>query len=159
MRVDVIIKMSFAVIGKLGQGYSEKGVEWIPPLWKEANSNFAEISSLAKKDENENLVGFWGAMSDTDDSFNRWSEQGKYLAGCEVVDKATPPENWTKWMIPSYKYLVVKCTQETYAKIFNDMIEQYFPDNNHQLVGAVHEYYDPQESDGGLYLYFPIERL
>jgi len=32
-------------------------------------------------------------MSDTDEKFESWKEQGKYLAGCEVVDNALPPNN------------------------------------------------------------------
>ena len=55
--------------------------------------------------------------------------------------------------------LVVKCSQEEYGSIFNNIINSYIPEHNYQLAGAVHEYYSPQESDGGLYLYFPIERL
>lgn len=159
MIVDVLEKQSFSVIGKLGQGNSSQGSLWIPPLWQAANGNFHEIAELAKKDEDDNMVGIWGAMSDIDESFHRWSNQGKYLAGCEVIDGAVAPEGWTKWTIPSYKFLVVKCSQEEYGSIFNNMINSYLPEHNYQLVGAVHEYYSPQESDGSFYLYFPIERL
>lgn len=159
MKVNIITKESFSVIGKLGQGLSSKGFEWIPPLWQEANSKFDEIRKLAKIDSTGNILGIWGAMSDIDDKFERWKEQGKYLAGCEVVDNAVPPINWTKWVIPSYKYAVIKCTQDTYGDIFNCMVNEYIPQHDYTIVGAVHEFYDPKCSNGELYLYFPIEKL
>lgn len=159
MDVKLIEKESFAVIGKLGQGLADKGFEWIPPLWEEANSNFNEISNLAKLDSTGNIVGIWGAMSDTDEKFKPWKEQGKYLAGCEVVNNAIAPINWTKWIIPSYKYAVVKCTKKTYSDIFNYMVKEYIPQHEFSIVGAVHEFYNPKDTTGELYLYFPIKKL
>ncbi|WP_042209297.1 transcription activator effector-binding protein, partial [Paenibacillus durus] len=57
MVVHIEEKHSFTVIGKMGQGLSSESTEWIPKLWQEANQNFGEISSLAKKDSAGNLVG------------------------------------------------------------------------------------------------------
>ena len=108
--VDIIEKQQFSVIGKLGKGLAIEGPKWIPPLWQEANSNFAEISNLAKLDAEGNIIGIWGAMSDVDEKFERWKEEGKYLAGCEVTDDAIAPNGWTKWVIPAFKYVVTKCT-------------------------------------------------
>ena len=159
MKVDIVEKKSFAVIGKLGQGYADQGSQWIPPLWEATNKNFHEIEGLAKYDQEGNMVGSWGAMSDIDDSFHRWSDQGKYLAGCEADLTAVAPEGWTKWVIPSYRFLVVKCNRETYGQIFQTVINSYMPDNNYELAGAVHEFYLPKEKDGSLYLFFPIQKL
>ena len=159
MKVEMITKASFSVIGKLGQGPSNEGFKWVPPLWQEANSNFNEISTLAKLDADGNILGIWGAMSDVDEKFERWKEEGKYLAGCEVADTAIPPVNWTKWVIPSYKYAVVKCTEDTYGSAFNYMLNEYLPQNQYNLAGAVHEFFDPKCNNGELYLYFPIEKL
>ncbi|GGD56755.1 hypothetical protein GCM10010911_13110 [Paenibacillus nasutitermitis] len=39
--VDIIVRRKFKVIGKMGEGLAREGPVWIPPLWKEANSNFA----------------------------------------------------------------------------------------------------------------------
>jgi predicted transcriptional regulator YdeE len=159
MYVKLVEKQSFTVIGKLGQGPADKGFQWIPPLWQEANSNFNEISNLAKTDDTGSLLGIWGAMSDVDERFERWKEQGKYLAGCEVVDDAEAPINWTKWTIPSYKYAVVKCAQDTYGDTFNCVVNGYIPQHEYTIIGAVHEFYDPKASNGELYLYFPIQKL
>lgn len=159
MDINLSEKKSFSVIGKLGQGPSEEGPKWIPTLWKEANSNFNEISSLAKLDDKGNIVGIWGAMSDVSENFERWKEQGKYLAGCEVKDDAAAPSGWTKWVIPHYKYIVAKCNQNTYSDTFNYVINEYIPQHDYEIVGAVHEFYDPQNTNGELYLYFPIEKL
>lgn len=159
MDVKIIEKQSFTVIGKAGQGFSNEGFKWIPPLWEEANSKFNEIHGLAKLDDAGNIIGIWGAMSDINDKFERWAEQGKYLAGCEAIDNAIAPEGWIKWVIPAYKYAVVKCTQDTYKDVFSNMIKEYLPQQGFAIVGAVHEFYDPKESNGGLYLYFPVEKI
>ncbi|BCG60766.1 GyrI-like domain-containing protein [Paenibacillus sp. URB8-2] len=159
MEVLIEEKQSFTVIGKVGQGLSSESTEWIPKLWQEANRNFSEISSLAKTDSAGNLVGIWGAMSDVSERFERWTEQGKYLAGCEVLDGSVAPNGWTKWVIPSYKFAVMKCNQNTYRDKFKYMVNEYIPNHNYSIVGAVHEYYNPSEANGDLYLYFPIERI
>lgn len=159
MEIQTVVKQAFAVIGKEGQGSASAGWQWVPPLWQSANEHFGDITSLAKRNEDGSLAGLWGAMSDVDDSFNPWGENGKYLAGCEVTDDATAPTGWTKWVVPGYKFLAAPCTQQTYGEVFGKMIGEYLPQHGYQLAGAVHEYYDPKEQDGNLYLYFPIERL
>jgi len=158
MTVHIEEKPSFAVIGRLGQGLSSEAPQWISALWKEANDNFNEISDLAKKDIEGNLTGIWGAMSDISESFERWNDQGKYLAGCEVFDDSVAPPGWMKWVIPSYKYAVIKCSPNTYQEQFNYMINDFLPNHQYSLVGAVHEYYSPSETNGDLYLYFPIAK-
>lgn len=159
MDVSFIEKKSFVVIGKLGQGFAKESFKWIPPLWQEGNSKFNEISAFAKLNSDGSIAGIWGAMSDINEKFERWNEQGKYLAGCEVVDNVVAPINWTKWVIPSYKYAVVKCTQSTYGETFNYMVKEYLPQNGFDIVGAVHEFYNPKDTNGELYLYFPIKKL
>ncbi|WDV46465.1 effector binding domain-containing protein [Clostridiaceae bacterium M8S5] len=159
MKVKIITKKSFKVLGKLGEGNSNEGFKWVPPLWEEANEHFNEIAYLAKRDANDNIVGMWGAMSDVDESFNPWGSNGKYLAGCEVVEDAIVQDNWTLWQIPSYKYATIKCTQETYGNAFTYMSQQYLPDNNYTLAGAVHEYYPQDAKKGEVHLYFPVERI
>ncbi|WP_235206637.1 GyrI-like domain-containing protein [Paenibacillus tyrfis] len=119
--VDIIVKRKFTVIGKMGEGLATEGAVWIPPLWKEANSKFAEISNLAKLNSDGSIVGVWGAMSDVDGKFERWKNEGKYLAGCEVLDDAEAPHGWVKWVIPSFKYVVVKCNLNSYKETFNHM--------------------------------------
>ncbi|WP_240419946.1 hypothetical protein [Paenibacillus periandrae] len=44
---EIIEEEQFSVIGKLGKGFVNEAPQWIPSLWKEANSNFMEISNLA----------------------------------------------------------------------------------------------------------------
>lgn len=55
--------------------------------------------------------------------------------------------------------IITKRTQNTYANIFNYMIEEYLPKQDYSIVGAIHELYDPKDSNGELCLYFPIEKL
>jgi predicted transcriptional regulator YdeE len=158
MKVEIMDKSSFSVIGKLGQGHAKDSLKWIPPIWQEANRDYNEISNLAKLDNEGNIVGFWGAMSDVDERFERWQEEGKYLAGCEVTDDAVAPKGWVKWIIPAFKYAVVKCTQDTYKDAFGYMLKDYLPQHEYHIVGAIHEYYDPKDTHGELSLYFPIEK-
>ena len=117
--------------------------------------HFDEVAHLAKRDENGNLVGIWGAMSDLSHSFQPWEDgfsKGLYLAGVECVDNAEAPDGWTKWVIPGYEYLVV----ENHNGVFRDTIRQ-MQEEEIALVGAVHDYTDPATGKG--YLYFPIKEV
>lgn len=157
--VDIIVKEQFTVIGQMGQGLATNSTIWIPPLWQEANRRFSEINHLAKLNSDGMITGIWGAMSDVNEKFERWGTEGKYLAGCEVIDDAEAPAGWVKWVIPSFKYIMVKCTQDTYKKTFNHILEAYFPQHEYTLAGAVQEFYQPQDQNGELSLLFPIEKL
>jgi hypothetical protein len=78
---------------------------FIQKLWDDANSHFGEVQHLAKKDENGNISGIWGAMSDFSRSFQPWEDfsKGLYLAGVECNEDAEAPDGWTKWVIPGYE--------------------------------------------------------
>ena len=151
--MDKVIKKAFVVIGKEGSTLDGEG--FIQKLWDDANGHFAQVAHLAKRDENGNLVGIWGAMSDLSHSFQPWEDgfsKGLYLAGVECVDNAEAPDGWTKWVIPGYEYLVV----ENHNGAFRDTIRQ-MNDKGIALVGAVHDYTDPATGKG--YLYFPIREV
>ena len=151
--MENIIKKAFVVIGKEGSTLDGEG--FIQKLWDDANGHFTEVAHLAKRDENGNLVGIWGAMSDLSHSFQPWDDgfsKGLYLAGVECIDNAEAPDGWTKWMIPGYEYLVV----ENHDGAFRDTIRQ-MNDKEIALVGAVHDYTDPATGKG--YLYFPIRKV
>ena len=68
MKVERCVKEPFVVIGKEGSTLDGEG--FIQRLWVDANSHFGEVQHLAKKDENGNISGIWGAMSDFSHSFN-----------------------------------------------------------------------------------------
>ncbi|MDU5106155.1 GyrI-like domain-containing protein [Clostridium sp.] len=155
MELNKCIKESFFVIGK--EGSTNDGNGFIQKLWQDANENFEEVSHLAKRDNEGNILGIWGAMSDLSGSFKPWEDnftKGLYLAGVEVNDDAIPPKGWTKWVIPSYEYIYVKCDEDD---IFSKVIK-YLKDNNLQLVGAVNDFNCPEEN-GQLYMFFPIRKL
>lgn len=154
MNVQRCIKESFVVIGREGSTNDENG--FIQRLWADANAHFGEVAHLAKKDENGNLAGIWGAMSDLSRTFQPWEDdfsKGLYLAGVECRDDADAPDGWTKWIIPGFAYLYVECDHET---VFPEMIT-YLQENNIPLAGAVHDFTCPQT--GKNYMYFPIKRL
>lgn len=151
--MDKVIKKAFVVIGKEGSTLDGEG--FIQKLWDDANGHFDEVAHLAKRDENGNLVGIWGAMSDLSHSFQPWEDgfsKGLYLAGVECVDSAEAPDGWTKWVIPGYEYLVV----ENHDGAFGDTIRR-MQEEEIALVGAVHDYTDPATGKG--YLYFPIREV
>ena len=154
MKVEKCIKESFVVIGK--EGSTLDGQDFIQKLWVDANSHFNEVQYLAKTDEQGNIVGIWGAMSDLSLSFKPWAEnfsKGLYLAGVECIDSATAPEGWTKWVIPGYEYIYVECENEnTFPQVIN-----YMTENDMTLVGAVHDFTCPET--GKNYMFFPIKEI
>ena len=153
LKLEKVVKGSFTVIGK--EGSSADGDGFIRKLWEDANSHFEEIAPLAKRDENGNLAGIWGAMSDLTRSFLPWEEfkTGLYLAGAECWEDAEAPEAWVKWVVPGYEYLRVENKGgETFADAVKLLKERKIA-----LVGAVHEFTCPLT--GKDYLYFPVRRL
>ena len=152
MSILRVIKKEFTVIGI--EGSTNDGNGFIAKLWNEANTRFAEIMNLCKRDEDGNFVGFWGAMSDFSRSFEPWEgfSQGLYLAGAECEDKADAPSGWTKWVVPSFEYLCFDCEEFEFAQAID-----YVKNNGFHLVGAVHDFTDPRT--GRSYIYVPIKKL
>ena len=154
MRIEKHIKYSFSIIGK--EGSTADGENFIQALWADANAHFSEVQSLAKKDENGNLIGIWGAMSDCSRSFEPWEEnfsKGVYLAGVECMDDAYAPEGWVKWTVPGYEYL---CVEVENKDTFWDALA-YMRANNIPLVGAVHDFTCPSSQKN--YMLFPIKTI
>jgi predicted transcriptional regulator YdeE len=153
MKIKTCEKESFVVIGK--EGTTMDGAGFIQKLWDEANSHFGEVAHLAKKDEDGNISGIWGAMSDFSHSFQPWEgfQKGLYLAGVECNEDAQAPDGWTKWVIPDYEYIYVERENDN---TFSEVI-QYMKDNGIALAGAVHDFTCPQTGKG--YMFFPIRKL
>ena len=154
MKIEKIVKESFAVIGK--EGSTLDGPGFIQRLWAEANGHFGEVQPLAKMDGNGNLAGIWGAMSDLSRSFRPWEDgfsKGLYLAGVECADDAKAPEGWTKWIIPGYEYLRAEREGEN---TFSEMLD-YLRQNQIPLAAAVHDFTCPVS--GKNYMLFPIRKI
>ena len=153
MKIERVVKESFAVIGK--EGSTADGDGFIQKLWENANSHYDQIAHLVKTDEKGIPVGVWGAMSDVTHSFMPWEDfrTGLYLAGAECMDDAQAPDGWVKWVIPGYEYLRVENDgDDAFARTLSYMNEM-----NCSLVGAVHDFTCPQT--GKNYMFFPIRRL
>ena len=86
MKIEKIRKESFTVIGK--EGSTDDGAGFIQRLWDDANGHFDQVADLAKRDENGDLAGVWGTMSDFSRSFSPWKDfkEGLYLAGIECTE-------------------------------------------------------------------------
>ncbi len=155
MEINRFEREAFTVIGK--EGSTNDGDGFIQRLWEDANSHFGEVQHLAKKDEEGNIAGIWGAMSDLSRSFQPWQEnftKGLYLAGVEAEDDAEAPEGWTKWTIPGYEYLYIKCEDgNEFSKVIS-----YIKEQGLELAGAVHDFNCPKENGQG-YMFFPIRKL
>lgn len=152
MKLQRCEKKPFTVIGK--EGSTSEGEGFIQKLWNDANSHFEEVRPLAKKDEDGQLVGIWGAMSDFSRSFAPWEDfcRGLYLAGVECNDDAEAPEGWTKWIIPGYEYIYVEQEKEdTFSRTL-----QYLEENGISLAGAVHDFTCPRT--GKNYMFFPVRK-
>lgn len=152
------MKDAIALIGREGRGDGARGGQWVPPLWRDLQLHMEEIASLVKREPDGRPSGIWGAMSDTGRRFRPWEDEGLYLAGVEVDPAAEAPAGWAKWVIPAAEYLVVSCTPQTYGAVFQRTLLHTLPENGCELAGAVHERYDPQATDGGMTLYFPVRR-
>ena len=152
MEPEKRIKESFVVIGK--EGSTNDGIDFIQKLWGEANSHFNEIEHLVKKDDNGNICGIWGAMSDFSHSFKPWEDftRGLYLAGAECEDKAEAPSGWTKWVVPSFEYLCFDCEEFEFGQAID-----YVKNRGFSLAGAVHDFTDSRTGKG--YIYIPIKKL
>ena len=154
MKIEQCKKASFVVIGK--EGTTLDGDGFIQRLWADANAHFNEVQPLAKKDENGNLVGIWGAMSDLSHSYQPWEENfttGRYLAGVECTDDAEAPDGWTKWVIPGFEYICAEVEHEhTFSEIHN-----YLAEHDLTLAGAVHDFTCPLS--GKSYMFFPIRGI
>lgn len=153
MKLQRCEKKPFTVIGK--EGSTSEGEGFIQKLWNDANSHFEEVRPLAKKDEDGQLVGIWGAMSNFSRSFAPWEDfcRGLYLAGVECNDDAEAPEGWTKWIIPGYEYIYVEQEKEdTFSRTL-----QYLEENGISLAGAVHDFTCPRT--GKNYMFFPVRKL
>lgn len=151
MSIKIVYKEAFAVIGKAGQGSANNPSEWISPLWQAANANFAEISGIIRKSESGAPL-VWGAMNDVNEQNRRWSEVGKYMAGCEADIDAVPPSGWTKWIIPTQSYMVAECTSDQYGEVFGNIAS----DPNIQIIATVHERYPQPGNPDMLELWFPV---
>lgn len=154
MRIEKIVKPAFSMIGK--EGSTDSGEGFIQRLWEDANSHFQEVQPLAKVDEQGNLAGIWGAMSDFSKSFQPWEEnftKGLYLAGVECQENSEPPAGWTKWCVPGFEYLKVEVEgEDTFPRTI-----EYIKGEGLSLAGAVHDFTCPQT--GKNYMLFPIRRL
>ena len=154
MKLEKCIKESFSVIGKEGSTASGQG--FIFRLWQEANANFSQVQPLAKLDEQGDLVGIWGAMSDFSRAFDPWEEgfsKGLYLAGVECDHDAQAPAGWVKWTVPGFEYIRAEVIGEN---TFSEVL-QFLDENKTPLAGAVHDFTCPKT--GRNYMYFPIRKL
>lgn len=154
MKIERMKKPAFSVIGK--EGSTQEGEGLIQRLWEEANSHFEEVRPLAKTNEAGELVGIWGAMSDTSRRFAPWENgftKGLYLAGVECREDAAPPKGWVKWEVPGYEYLVVKAAG---PQTFSQMLE-HIEEEGLALAGAVHDFTCPKTGEN--WMFFPIQRL
>lgn len=154
LAVNRCTKEAFPVIGK--EGSTNDGDGFIQRLWEDANGHFDQIGHLAKRDDQGNVMGVWGAMSDMTRSFLPWEDgftKGLYLAGVECEEGAEAPDGWTKWIIPGYEYVYVEREGES---AFSEAMD-YLRENGLKLAGAAQEFNCPET--GKEYLFFPIRRL
>ena len=154
MKIERCEMPSFAVIGL--EGSTNDGEGFIASLWERANAAFGEVASLAERDDQGNLCGIWGAMSDFSRSFHPGEEKftkGLYLAGVQCPLDAQPPAGWSKWVIPAYEYLYVCCDEKN---VFSKTID-YMQRNGIALAGAANDFICPQT--GKSFMFFPIRKL
>ena len=154
MKIERYIKARFTVIGM--EDSTKAGEGFIARLFAQVNARAGEIAALVKKDDSGNIPGCWGCMSDFSRSFLPWENdfsQGLYLAGLECEDNVEAPAGWTRWIIPSFEYLVAEVDSPS---IFKDVLA-LFKNQGLRLTGAVQDY--NCFYSGRNYMFFPIKRL
>ncbi len=142
LKVQIILKPLFSVIGVEGCGKADEGPKWIGALWEQAHKRRAEIEHLLKSTGEA-----WGLMSATDEHLGAWKEQGKYLAGWELKDNVKPPAGWSVWKMPKQTFAVVACTMATYGEAYRFVIQQFLPTKGYVVAGAAHEFYPREFQD------------
>ena len=151
--IELLQKDAFCVIGKPGS--SEDGPDFVQKLWQEANGHFSEVEHLAKRDEQGQLAGVWGVMTNFGMEFLPWEEdfsKGLYMAGIEAEWDAHAPKGWKKWIVPGFTYWKVKAEgSDTFRETLAVMEQQ-----NQRLAGAVQDFTDPRTGEN--YMLFPVER-
>jgi len=156
MKVQIISKPAFSVIGIEGSGKADEGPSWIGPLWEQAHKRRAEIEHLLK------LTGeAWGLMSATDEYLAAWKEEGKYLAGWEMKADVKPPAGWNVWKVPTQTYAVVACTMATYGEAYKYVVQQSLPKEGYAQAGTTHEFYPKEFRDikrDTFYLYITVKK-
>ncbi len=122
MKIETCEKESFVVIGKKGRQRTE------PALFRSYGMRRIPILEKSriwqKKDEDGNISGIWGAMSDFSRSFQPWEgfQKGLYLAGVECNEDAKAPDGWAKWVIPGYEYIYVERENDnTFSEVIQYM--------------------------------------
>lgn len=146
---------AFAVLGK-EDSTQNTNKDWIQRLWKDFNEHSVEISQLALRDEQGNLAGFWGAMTNFDRTFQPWGNhltEGYYLAGVQVPIETEAPEGWTKWIIPAFDYLYVPVEGDP-SEVLRAGLDE-IKKQGLTLAGAIQEFYCPQKN-GEMFLFFPV---
>lgn len=152
MKAQVVSRPSFSVLGIEGAGPSDKGHEWIRPLWDKAAGERNRIADFVTADG-------WGLMSAVDEPYGLWTDTGKYLAGWELRRRMAAPAGWTVWEVPAATFVAINCTLVTYREAWDFVVTQYLPTSKFERVGAFHEYYPPEfrsiDADS-FSLYFPV---
>jgi len=147
---------SFCVLGH--ETSSVDGNGFVKKAWQLSNDDFSVVASLAKKESDGTIKGYWGLMSDFSRSFKPWGnnfKEGLYLAGVEVDPDSVAPPGWTKWIAPARTYLVIKVNPENYESSFKQMVYFRLAYEGYKLVGAAFDYTDNKTQQN--YLYFPVE--
>lgn len=149
--IELYRKDAFCVIGKAGS--TNDGPDFVRRLWQDANSHFAEVEHLAKRDEKGNLIGVWGIMTNFGFEFLPWEDdfsKGLYLAGLEVETDAVAPEGWKKWIVPGFEYWKVRAdSPDTFRQTL-----AYMQECGQLLAAAVQDFTDP--ATGENYMLFPV---
>lgn len=149
--IELFRKDAFCVIGKAGS--TNDGPDFVRRLWQDANSHFAEVEHLAKRDEKGSLMGVWGIMTNFGFEFLPWEDnfsKGLYLAGLEVETDAVAPKGWKKWIVPGFEYWKVRAdSPNTFRQTLT-----YMQERNQPLAAAVQDFTDP--ATGENYMLFPV---
>ena len=134
MKISMVSKDSFSVIGLLASGKAANAVEWIQSLWQQAFARRSEIEAHIRPDA-------WGLMSGPSSFLSQWGDKGQYLAGWELKSQPVAPKGWHIWQVPPHLFATVDCTLASYAQALEVLKAGYSQGGKYAQSGAIHEYY------------------
>jgi len=155
MKVQIVSKPAFSVMGIEGSGRADEGPRWIGSLWEQAHRRRGEVEQFVEPSR-----AAWGLMSAVDEFLAPWEEDGKYLAGWELKVDMEPPAGWKVWKVPAQTFAVVACTMATYGEAYV-VAKQFLLKEGYVQAGAMHEFYPAEFQDvkkDAFYLYVTIKK-
>ncbi len=125
-------------------------------LWEELNRKGQSIRHLAKKDDDGDIMGAWGLLSNDKTPFRPTANplaKTLYMAGLEVEDNAKAPKGFVKWIVPGGDFLYAPVEEQKMSTLGQILL--WAKENGLEPNGYPYDFMPP---DGGMmYIFLPVK--